>query len=89
MDTASSPLTQAIPFGRGPNGEMLFVVQPGIPIDTALTHASELLDCVGAVVYESASNASEEFRPLARSAVYQLEAIRALLLASLNALAAR
>jgi hypothetical protein len=77
------PVTKATPFGMNIGNQNLFSVQPGIRVEDALVLATEYLACAAATAYETADNASSEFRPLARSVVHQIEASKALIEASL------
>ena len=80
------PVTKSIPFGVNLGTSNLFCVQPGVNVEDALVLVSEYLNCAAATAYESAENASNEFRPLARSVVHQIEAAKALVEASIAGL---
>ncbi|MFJ5299807.1 DUF6124 family protein [Pseudomonas sp. NPDC088368] len=80
------PVTKSIPFGVNFGSRSLFSVQPGVKLEDALVLVSEYLNCAAATAYESADNASSEFRPLARSVVHQIEAAKALVEASIAGL---
>jgi hypothetical protein len=54
----------------------LFTLNPDIKTEDALIFASEYLDGVAAIVYETAENSTLEYRPLARSAIQQLNVVR-------------
>ena len=60
----------------------LFTVKPDVRIEDALVLACEYLSCAAATAYEVADNSAQEFRPLARSVLHQLEAARVLVEAS-------
>lgn len=60
-----------------------FTVNPDISVEDALVLACEYLSCAAATAYESADNHRPEFRPLGLAVVHQLEAVRALVEASL------
>lgn len=64
----------------------LFTVKPDVRIEDALVPACEYLHCAAATAYEAAENSTQEFRPLARSVVHQLEAARVLVDASVASL---
>ncbi|WPO98280.1 DUF3077 domain-containing protein [Pseudomonas sp. HR96] len=70
--------THSTPFGRGYTGQTLFAVQAGIPTEVALTQACEVLAGTAATLCEMAEICPVEYRPLARSAIYQLEVATAL-----------
>jgi len=61
-------------------------VQPGVRVTDALAFASDYLACAAATAYESADNATPEFRQLARTVIHQIEAAKALVDASLAGL---
>ena len=86
IQASSVLVTQSVPFGADAGERGLFSVQAGIKVEEALVIACEYLSCAAATAYESADNSSAEFRPLARAVVYQIEAARALVEASIAGL---
>lgn len=81
-----TPVTKAVHFGVNVGNQNLFTVQPGINVEDALILATEYLNCAAATAYESADNSPEEFRPLARAVLHQIESARALVEASIAGL---
>ncbi|MFJ3482614.1 DUF6124 family protein [Pseudomonas sp. NPDC090202] len=82
----ANPVTQTSAFSVNLGNLSLFRVQPEVRVEDALVLASEYLACAAATAYESADNAALEFRPLARAVVYQIEAAKALVEASIAGL---
>src|ERR1700712_393462 len=81
-----TPVTQSIAFGINTGSQNLFTVQQGIKVEDALVLVSEYLACAAATAYESADNTPAEFRPLARAVVFQIDAAKALVEASIAGL---
>jgi hypothetical protein len=54
----------------------VFTLNPDIKTEDALIFACDYLKGVAAIVYETAENTSLEYRPLARSAIQQLDVVQ-------------
>lgn len=73
-------------FHRSPRGgPPLFSVQPGVPVDSALEHASNLLHCVSHAFQQAANDASPQVSQAIWSGMYMIEAANAIVDACLDA----
>ncbi|PAU51266.1 hypothetical protein BZL41_26695 [Pseudomonas sp. PIC25] len=73
-----SPLTTLTPFGRYNDGHpSLFAVQPGVPIQAALEHISNLLDIAESLASQSAHLGAPDSQQLGHACSYLVEMAKA------------
>jgi hypothetical protein len=78
------PTTEALPFGRLSAGENLFRVQPGIPVQLVLEHATAMMGCATALMSETDDADPKLMRSLNRAALHFVEVSQALIEASVD-----
>jgi len=80
------PTTETLPFGHMSAGENLFTVQPGIPVQVALAHATVMMGCATSLIAETDHADPQRLRSLNWASLHFVEISKALIEASVDGL---
>jgi hypothetical protein len=86
ITTPKISTTETIPFGHMSAGENLFIVQPGIPIQVALEHATVMMGCASSLIAETENADPQRLCSLRWASLHFVEISKALIEASVDGL---
>lgn len=86
IQPAKTPTTETMPFGHMSAGENLFTVQPGLPIQIALEHATVMMGCASSLIAATDNADPQRLRSLHWASLHFVEISKALIEASVDGL---